>query len=58
MMTAILIATAGVMIMSTKPGGMVGGIRPTLIGLLSGGMFALSAVGYRGAILDLHLEAS
>jgi drug/metabolite transporter (DMT)-like permease len=57
MMTAILIATAGVLIMSTKPGGMVGGIRPTLIGLASGGMFALSAVGYRGAILDLHLDS-
>jgi drug/metabolite transporter (DMT)-like permease len=46
-----------VLIMSTKPGGMVGGIRPTLIGLASGGMFALSAVGYRGAILDLHLHS-
>jgi drug/metabolite transporter (DMT)-like permease len=57
MMTAILIATAGVLIMSTKPGGMVGGVRPTLIGLASGGMFALSAVGYRGAILDLHLDS-
>jgi uncharacterized membrane protein len=34
---------------------MVGGMRPTLIGLASGGMFALSAIGYRGAILDLHL---
>jgi drug/metabolite transporter (DMT)-like permease len=34
---------------------MVGGIRPTLLGLASGGMFALSAIGYRGAILDLHL---
>jgi drug/metabolite transporter (DMT)-like permease len=55
MMVAILLATAGVIIMSTKPGGMLGGIRPTLIGLASGGMFALSAVGYRGAILDLHL---
>ena len=56
MMAAILIATAGVIIMSTKPGGMVGGWRPTLIGLASGSMFALSAVGYRGAILDLHLR--
>jgi drug/metabolite transporter (DMT)-like permease len=55
--TAIIISTAGVIIMSTKPGGMVGGIRPTLIGLLSGGLFALSAVGYRGAILDLHLDS-
>ena len=55
MMVAILIATAGVLVMSTKPGGMIGGIKPTLIGLASGGMFALSAIGYRGAILDLHL---
>jgi drug/metabolite transporter (DMT)-like permease len=55
MMAAILVATAGVLIMSLKPGGMVGGIKPTLIGLASGGMFALSAIGYRGAILDLHM---
>jgi drug/metabolite transporter (DMT)-like permease len=55
MMIAILVATAGVIVMSTKPGGMVGGIRPTLIGLASGGMFALSAIGYRGAILSLGL---
>src|SRR3974377_414697 len=31
MMTPIIIATSGVVIMSTKPGGMIGGIRPTLI---------------------------
>jgi drug/metabolite transporter (DMT)-like permease len=55
MMTAILVATAGVLIMSFKPGGMIGGIKPTLIGLASGGMFALSAIGYRGAILSLGL---
>jgi len=55
MAIAIIVATAGVVVMSTKPGGMVGGIRPTLIGLTSGGMFALSAIGYRGAILELHL---
>jgi drug/metabolite transporter (DMT)-like permease len=53
LMVAIIIATAGVVVMSFKPGGMTGGIRPTLIGLLSGGMFALSAIGYRGAILNL-----
>jgi drug/metabolite transporter (DMT)-like permease len=57
MMAAILIATAGVIVMSTKPGGMVGGIKPTLIGLASGGMFALSAIGFRGAILTLHLPS-
>jgi drug/metabolite transporter (DMT)-like permease len=55
MMAAILVATTGVLIMSFKPGGMIGGIKPTLIGLASGGMFALSAIGYRGAILDLHM---
>ena len=55
MMTAIIVATAGVVVMSTKRGGMIGGIRPTLIGLASGGMFALSAIGFRGAILDLAL---
>jgi drug/metabolite transporter (DMT)-like permease len=54
MLTAILVATAGVLLMSTKPGGMLGGVRPTLIGLASGGMFALSAIGFRGAILTLH----
>ena len=57
MMAAILVATAGVIVMSTKPGGMVGGIKPTLIGLASGGMFALSAIGFRGAILTLHLPS-
>ena len=55
MMSAILVATAGVIVMSLKPGGMVGGIRPTVIGLVSGGLFALSAIGYRGAILNLGL---
>jgi drug/metabolite transporter (DMT)-like permease len=56
LMSAILIAMAGVIVMSVKPRGMVGGIRPTAIGLFSGGLFALSAIGYRGAILDLHMQ--
>jgi drug/metabolite transporter (DMT)-like permease len=52
---AIVLATAGVVLMSFKPGTKVeGGLRPTLIGLFSGAMFALSAVGYRGAILSLE----
>ena len=64
MMAAILIATAGVVIMSAKAslvgkheseGSRLGGIRPTLLGLASGGMFALSAIGFRGAILSLGL---
>jgi drug/metabolite transporter (DMT)-like permease len=51
---AILIATAGVWLMSFKGGApMQGGLQPTLLGLLSGAMLALSVVGYRGAILSL-----
>jgi len=52
LLIAILIATAGVMVMSFKPSGSTG-LRPTFIGLGSGAMFALSAVGYRGAILSV-----
>jgi len=53
---AILIATAGVIVISLKPGaGEVGSTRSTAIGLISGALFALSAIGYRGAILSLHL---
>jgi drug/metabolite transporter (DMT)-like permease len=53
---AILIATAGVIVISLKPGaGSVSTKRSTAIGLLSGALFALSAIGYRGAILSLQL---
>jgi drug/metabolite transporter (DMT)-like permease len=53
--TAILIATAGVIVMSLKPGaGSAGTTRSTLIGLGGGTMFALSAISYRGAILALQ----
>jgi len=55
MMVAIVVATAGVMVMSIKPDGKAGSLRPTLLGLASGGMFALSAIGYRGGILSLGL---
>jgi drug/metabolite transporter (DMT)-like permease len=55
MAAAILIATTGVVLISLRPGaGGEGGFRPALLGLTSGGMFAISAVGYRGAILALH----
>ena len=57
MMAAIVIATAGVVVMAVKPGGAAGGLRPTFIGLAAGGMFALSAVGFRGAILRLGLPS-
>ena len=58
MAAAILVATTGVIVMSTKGaklGEMSGGIRPTLLGLASGGAFALAAIGFRGAILSLNL---
>jgi drug/metabolite transporter (DMT)-like permease len=52
---AILIATAGVIVISLKPGASgVSTTRSTLIGLGSGCMFALAAITYRGAILALH----
>jgi drug/metabolite transporter (DMT)-like permease len=51
---AILIATAGVVIMALKPGTAMD-LNATLLGLAAGAMFALSAVGYRGAILSLAL---
>jgi len=58
MAAAIVIATMGVIVMSLK-GGATGGAagggwRPTALGLSAGACFALSAVGYRGAILSLN----
>jgi drug/metabolite transporter (DMT)-like permease len=54
MVVAIVIATFGVVLMSFKGNAPVqGGLRPTLSGLAAGAMFALSATGYRGAILAL-----
>jgi drug/metabolite transporter (DMT)-like permease len=54
MAVAILIATMGVVFMSLKRGPSDGGVRPTVLGLSAGACFALSAIGYRGAILSLH----
>jgi drug/metabolite transporter (DMT)-like permease len=55
MVIAILIATAGVVTMSLRPRrGARADALPTLLGLGSGAMFALSAVTYRGAILSLE----
>ena len=53
---AILMATAGVIVISLKAGaGEARTTRSTIVGLLSGALFGLSAIGYRGAILSLHL---
>lgn len=56
MAAAILIATAGVVTMALKPGTSMD-VRATLLGLAAGAMFALSAVGFRGAILSLGLPS-
>ena len=51
---AILIATAGVMVMSVRPGvSLMSDLRPVLLGVGSGAMLALSVIGFRGAILSL-----
>ena len=54
MAIAIVTATAGVILMSVKPGALAAGLKPTLMGLGSGALFGLSAIGFRGAILSLH----
>ena len=53
---AIVIATAGVVMTAIKPGGEkgFGDLKPTLLGLAAAAGFALSSVGYRGAILTVH----
>src|ERR1700751_603592 len=53
--TAILIATVGVVITALRPGGekSFAEIRPTVVGLLAAAAFALSATGYRGAIITV-----
>ena len=53
MAAAIITATAGVIIMAIKPG-TPSSLAATLLGLAAGAMFALSAVGFRGAILRLE----
>jgi drug/metabolite transporter (DMT)-like permease len=52
---AILIATAGVLLLSwpSRAGTEVFSWRPAILGLTSGGLFALSAVGFRGGIVAL-----
>src|SRR4029453_7601504 len=52
---AILIATVGVVITALRPGGekSFAEIRPTIIGLVAAGFFALSAIGFRGAIITV-----
>jgi drug/metabolite transporter (DMT)-like permease len=55
MAAAIVLATAGVMLISVKPNSLEhSGWKPVALGLSSGALFAASAIGYRGAILALQ----
>lgn len=56
MLLAIATATAGVVLVSVKPGTAAATWRdggPALTGLLAGALFGLSAIGFRGAIVAL-----
>ena len=50
---AIVIATVGVVVTALRPGGTraITSLRPTITGLVAAAAFALSAVGFRGAII-------
>jgi drug/metabolite transporter (DMT)-like permease len=54
-MIAILIATIGVIVTALRPGGEknFADLKPTIIGLVAAAAFALSAIGFRGAIITL-----
>jgi drug/metabolite transporter (DMT)-like permease len=54
MASAILVAMAGVALISVTPEAQARDWRPAALGLCSAALFALSAIGYRGAILALH----
>ena len=52
---AIVVATVGVVITALRPGGekSFAELKPTIMGLVAGAAFALSAVGFRGAIITV-----
>jgi drug/metabolite transporter (DMT)-like permease len=52
---AILVATSGVIVTAVRPGGEKNftDLKPTVLGLVAAATFALSAIGFRGAILTL-----
>jgi drug/metabolite transporter (DMT)-like permease len=52
---AIALATLGVVVVSWKPGEKLSraGLRPAVLGVGAGAFFALSAIGFRGAIQSL-----
>lgn len=58
MAAAILVATAGVVVMSLRASVQTNRLWPTLLGVTAGGLFGLSAIGYRGAILNLDQSSN
>jgi drug/metabolite transporter (DMT)-like permease len=52
---AVILATAGVLALSwpSRAGGEIYSWRPAILGIAAGGLFALSAVGFRGGIVAL-----
>ena len=50
-----MVATIGVVITALRPGGekRFAELRPTVVGLVAAAAFALSAIGYRGAIITV-----
>ncbi|MGO4907701.1 DMT family transporter [Pseudorhodobacter sp. W20_MBD10_FR17] len=53
---AILIGLAGVLLLSRPPQGWIAGKilnRATMLGLLAGAFFGMSAIGYRGATMEI-----
>ena len=53
-MVAIAVAVAGVLVMTVKPGTRLGDMRAAGTGLVAAGLFGVSAVAFRGAILGLE----
>jgi drug/metabolite transporter (DMT)-like permease len=55
LLAAIVAATAGVILMSMNPAAVAAkaSLRPVVLGIAAGALFALSATGFRGAILEL-----
>ena len=52
---AIVVATIGVVVTALRPGGekSFAELKPTILGLVAAAAFALSAVGFRGAIINV-----
>ncbi|NBZ87256.1 EamA family transporter [Stagnihabitans tardus] len=53
-MLSIAVAVAGVLVMTVKPGTRLGDMGAAGTGLVAAGLFGLSAVAFRGAILGLE----